>query len=413
MTPDEITQLQDLEDSGDYPGLIASVRERVAADCKATLADPWVQGWLSRRFRWLFLDVAMTDPAAVTEAADYARSLRGRSARNLPPRAQVAARFLRDPADDVLDAEQPPASALAIRNTTLVLCPGLLNGLMPVTPFERGFPEVAARYGMKALVTDSHPFRTCDANTADILDTLEHGRGLGPDGEPIAPEAASPPGDVVLIGYSKGMPDILHLLQQRPDIARRVRAVVGWAGAQGGSVLADELLAHVPNRRLEPEQQEAVVRELAKPLLPGEVIGNLDRRRHQYDVRGAFQQLLSKFRNDFWQQHAAEMDALDLPWFYVAGFAEMADVPYFHALLSLEVSRHDRDHDMQITHRQAVIPLPYAVPLATFHADHWDIVFGAFPEDMRFGSRRLANPFPTHAALLALVAVLAELGLID
>ena len=48
------------------------------------------------------------------------------------------------------------------------------------------------------------------------------------------------PGDVVLIGYSKGSPDILPCWQ-RGQISPRIRAVVGWAGAVGGSYLADDI----------------------------------------------------------------------------------------------------------------------------------------------------------------------------
>lgn len=413
MSPEDRAGLEALEAAGDYAGLIARLRQQVADARQATLSEPWVQGWLSRRFRWLFLESALADPDAVAEAEASARGLRGLRSRNLSTREKIAARFLRDPADDVLGTEQPAAPETRIRNTTLVFCPGLMNGLMPVEPFERGFAELAARYGMRALVTDSHPFRSCDANTADILATLERGLGLGQDGEPIAPEAAVPPGDVLLMGYSKGMPDILHLLSSRPELAARVRAVVGWAGAQGGSVLADDLLPRVKDRHFTPEQQEALVRELAAPMMPTAVLSNLDRRSHEYDIRGAFEQLQSGFRSHFWRKNEARLKALDLPWFYVAGWAGLSEVPYFHALLSAAVALHDRDNDMQITYTQATIPLPDAVHLATFHADHWDIVFGPFPEDMRFGSQRLHNPFPSHAALLALVSVLIELGLLD
>lgn len=413
MSPSDRTELEALEAAGDHAGFIAALRQQVAQAREATLSEPWVQAWLSRRFRWLFLESALADPDAVAEAEASAEGLTGLRIRNLSTREKVAARFLRDPADDILDAEQAPAPEAKVRNTTLVFCPGLMNGLMPVKPFEQGFAELEARYGMRALVTDSHPFRTCDANTEDILAGLERGLGLGRDGEPIAAEAAVPPGDVLLMGYSKGMPDILHLLIRRPDLAARVRAVIGWAGAQGGSVLADDLLPRVRDRNFSPEQQEAVVRELAGPMLPTTVLGNLDRRKSEYDIRGAFEQLLSSYRAQFWRENEARLKALNLPWFYVAGWSRLADVPYFHALLSLAVSLHDRDNDMQITFEQARIPLPDAVHLATFHADHWDIVFGAFPEDMRFGSERLKNPFPCQAALLALVSVLIELGLID
>jgi pimeloyl-ACP methyl ester carboxylesterase len=54
--------------------------------------------------------------------------------------------------------------------------------------------------------------------------------------------AALEPGEkVVLVGYSKGTPDILEALVNHPEIIPRVAAVVSVAGAVGGSPMADEL----------------------------------------------------------------------------------------------------------------------------------------------------------------------------
>ncbi|EDZ99433.1 conserved hypothetical protein [Burkholderia sp. H160] len=57
----------------------------------------------------------------------------------------------------------------------------------------------------------------------------------------------------MLIGYSKGAPDVLEALVAYPEIRSRLAAVVSAAGAVGGSPLADDaelyqvdLLRHVP-----------------------------------------------------------------------------------------------------------------------------------------------------------------------
>jgi hypothetical protein len=248
---------------------------------------------------------------------------------------------------------------------------------------------------------------------ADLLATLEQGLGYDANNQPIAPEAATAPGDVVLIGYSKGMPDLLHLFRQRPDIVGRVRAVVGWAGAFGGSYLADELLDHIADRHLEGENQEALIRLVAKPVMPGVVLQNMDRRRSEYDARAALEQLRTDYRARFYEEVRAQFEAFDLPWLSVLGSATRKDVPYFHLPLSLEVTRHDPDNDMQLTRAQATIPFPAAVYLAQFRADHWDIAYDAFPQDLWFGSKNLAHPFPCQAGLSALVSLMAELGFID
>jgi hypothetical protein len=55
------------------------------------------------------------------------------------------------------------------------------------------------------------------------------------DGEPLAA------GDkLVLVGYSKGVPDIFEFLVRYPQLVSRVDAVVGIAGAVNGSPIADD-----------------------------------------------------------------------------------------------------------------------------------------------------------------------------
>ena len=69
----------------------------------------------------------------------------------------------------------------------------------------------------------------------------------------MAMPAPDGPPRIVLIGYSKGAPDILEALVAYPEIRSRLAAVVSAAGAVGGSPLANdaeqyqaELLRHVP-----------------------------------------------------------------------------------------------------------------------------------------------------------------------
>ncbi len=55
----------------------------------------------------------------------------------------------------------------------------------------------------------------------------------------MEPEGTEP--DLVLIGYSKGAPDILEAVVSYPEIRPRIAAVVSAAGAIGGSPVADEV----------------------------------------------------------------------------------------------------------------------------------------------------------------------------
>jgi hypothetical protein len=99
----------------------------------------------------------------------------------------------------------------------------------------------------------------------------------------LPPEPGSP--RLVLVGYSKGSPDILEAVVRYPEIRERVAAVVNAAGAVGGSALANdaeqqqaELLRHWPRAdcdkgdgggvaSLRPDVRKAWLAQ--NPLAPG------------------------------------------------------------------------------------------------------------------------------------------------
>ncbi len=101
----------------------------------------------------------------------------------------------------------------------------------------------------------------CFATWLEMKDTVfDHVRGFGYDPVLLKVNALSSTGnnarqirdaimsmeadekdpDIVLIGYSKGVPDILESLVAYPEIRQRVTAVVSVAGAVGGSPLAND-----------------------------------------------------------------------------------------------------------------------------------------------------------------------------
>jgi hypothetical protein len=99
------------------------------------------------------------------------------------------------------------------------------------------------------------------------------------------PEEAGP-SRLVLIGYSKGAPDILEAIVNYPEIRPRIAAVVSAAGAVGGSLHADEaeqsdadMLRHFPGAKCDGGDEKGVwslrtdVRRawLAEHPLPGDV----------------------------------------------------------------------------------------------------------------------------------------------
>lgn len=81
--------------------------------------------------------------------------------------------------------------------------------------------------------------------------------------------SALPPGDserpLILIGYSKGITDVLEAINRYPELRVRVAAVVSVAGAVGGSPLVEEmqqshlnLLSHIPGSGCETGDEGAI-----------------------------------------------------------------------------------------------------------------------------------------------------------
>jgi hypothetical protein len=70
---------------------------------------------------------------------------------------------------------------------------------------------------------------------------------------------------IVLVGYSKGAPDIMEALASYPEIRGRVAAFVSAAGAVGGSALANDatesqvnMLQHFPGAKCEPGDGKSI-----------------------------------------------------------------------------------------------------------------------------------------------------------
>jgi len=95
--------------------------------------------------------------------------------------------------------------------------------------------------GYDAIMLDVDGLSSSANNARQIRDAI------------LAMQSPAGPSRLVLIGYSKGAPDILEAVVAYPEIRRRVAAVVSAAGAVGGSPLANDaeqfqadMLRHVP-----------------------------------------------------------------------------------------------------------------------------------------------------------------------
>jgi pimeloyl-ACP methyl ester carboxylesterase len=88
--------------------------------------------------------------------------------------------------------------------------------------------EHLRRYGYDQVLLKVDALSSTANNARQIRDAL------------LTMPVESGPARLVLIGYSKGAPDILDALVRYPEIRNRVAAVVSAAGAVGGSPLAND-----------------------------------------------------------------------------------------------------------------------------------------------------------------------------
>ena len=400
------------EEAVDYLAVIEGVREMVTLN-PATVKDPWVKGWIGRRWRDLFMQEAVKDSKAV----DYASKPLLLSGLPLPkllkkskPRQAIAERFLKDAPLSEWQAELPPAQHDSIENTTLVLCGGLLTGLLH--PSAHAFPVEAERLfqerGWRTVRADVHPMRSCAANEDDI-EAAFRGEGLDTLMQPI--EDPQPPDKVFLLGYSKGTPDILSFIVNNPDYHDRIKGVFTWAGAAGGSYTADGIYNQIKD--LPTEGSYEYLSALLSVISPAMFNRVGVRRLDEYDVKGALNDLRTDVREAFNRKHAAYLDSLDIPIFALTGATTPLEVPNFQFMDAVRLSSHDANNDMQLTQKQSLLPIGMNTHLAMAHAHHWDVAYAPFPLAMRAASPNLEHWWPRYAALVANWELLAELGLID
>lgn len=407
--------LLEMEERGDWDGLIARLRDMVAED-RRTLADPIVKQWLGRRWRNLFIAEAVKDPAALEVASRPIGLLPVKRPSVLPdkasPQQRIAERYLKG--DTVSDwrTELPPARMPAVTRTTMVIAPGLLTGLLNEFAFAflHEAPAVSDEFGWPIIRADLHPFRGCEPNHDDLLATLDRGEGFDAAMAPIA--EPTPPDKVILVGYSKGAPDVLSFLAAYPEYADRVVAFFSWAGANGGSYTADGIYATIKD--LDLAAATGRMREVLSLLNPGVVTDGMLRRLDEYDVVGAFESLTTTTRLAFLRQHSATLDALGIPMFTVSGATTPLEVPNFQLSDTLSLQKYDANNDMQLLQTQARLDtIPLSTHLAVLHGHHWDIAYPPFPRAMQLLSPNLDHPFPKRAALVAMWQLAGELGLTE
>jgi pimeloyl-ACP methyl ester carboxylesterase len=183
--------------------------------------------------------VAVEVPAGITDArgrfGEIYCSVLEQHGRDLPdyrPCAEALSRV----SDTPPGTGRPVALGPSQRRLVAALVPGIGYSCVETwLQTSSSTVDLLRRFDFDARIIDVDALSGSATNARRIRDAL------------LALPAETGPPRTVLIGYSKGMPDILEALVNYPEILPRVAAVVSVAGAVGGSPVADNATQYQAN----------------------------------------------------------------------------------------------------------------------------------------------------------------------
>ena len=186
---------------------------------------------------------------------------------------------------------------------------------------------------------------------------------------------------LLLLGYSKGTPDILEAVTTFPELQRRVAAVVSLAGAVGGSPLANDatqsmlnLLQYFPDAECDPGDE------------------------------GALESLKPEVRKRWLATHSLPES---IRYYSVITYPNEKQISSILKHTYKKLSQVDSRNDSQVIFYDQVIP--GSVILGYLNADHWAIAV-PFNRSHPFISSNFLdkNAFPREVLLEAIVRYVEE-----
>jgi dienelactone hydrolase len=192
-------------------------------------------------------------------------------------------------------------------------------------------------------------------------------------------EAGAP--RLVLVGYSKGAPDILEAVVTYPEIRSRVAAVVSTAGAVGGSALANDA-----------EQYQA---DLLR-YFPGAICGSGD--------GGAVASLRPATRKAWLARNPLPRE---LRYYSLVTFPQPERISSLLASSYDKLARIDARNDSQVIFYDQVVP--GSTLLGYLNADHWAVAVPINRTHATIASMFVTqNAYPREALLEAVLRFVEE-----
>jgi len=197
----------------------------------------------------------------------------------------------------------------------------------------------------------------------------------------MAKDAAPGAPRLVLVGYSKGTPDVLDAIVSHPEIRARVAAVVSIAGSVGGSPLANEA-----------EQYQADLLQ----HFPGAACDGGD--------GGGVASLRTAVRRDWLAQNPLPSD---VPMYSVVTLPQPERISSILHGSNRKLSRIDGRNDSQVIFYDQLIP--GSTLLGYLNADHWAVALPIARAHATIGALFVTqNAYPREALMEAVLRFVEE-----
>ncbi len=194
-------------------------------------------------------------------------------------------------------------------------------------------------------------------------------------------EAAKDSRQFIVLGYSKGAPDLQVMLANFPDLRPRIAAFLSVAGASGGSRMAD-----------------------AAPAMAEKYMNQFQISKScQGDVAMGFRSLQRRVRMEFLARNPNPY----VPTYSLPAIADKDNMSKALANAAPMIAAFDRDHDGQLTRGDAIVPGSRLLGAA--RSDHFAL---ALPfekaKGSQFGAMMDKNHYPRAALLEAMVRLVVQ-----
>jgi hypothetical protein len=229
--------------------------------------------------------------------------------------------------------------------------------------------QYVRQFGYDLVLLEVDAFSSSTNNAQQIRDAI------------IEMESEGTRPNLVLIGYSKGAPDVLEAVVSYPEIRKRVAAVISAAGAIGGSPLANnatqsqlELLRHWPGAKCTTGDG------------------------------GAVESLRPARRKAWLAQHTLPDD---FPYYSLVTYPKPEHISSILQSSYNMLSQVDARNDSQILFYDQIIP--GSTLLGYVNADHWALAVPIARSHSMLGSTFVdQNQYPREALLEALLRFVEE-----